>query len=80
MGAGASSAPDCVALQGGFRQLSDEAPTCLAMPAWGVTMATMLDHKRWTAAGCLAPCVICKAPCVICKQPAILRFIVTLVR
>ena len=73
MGAGASSAPDCVAFQGGFRQLSDQAPTCLAMPAWGGTMATTLDHKRSTPAGCLAPCVIC-------KQPAILRFIVTLVR
>ena len=36
-------------------------------------MATTLDHKRWTAAGCLAPYVIC-------KQPAILGFIVTLVR
>ena len=80
MGAGASDAPDCVALQGGFRQLSDQAPTCLAMPAWGGTMATTLDHKRWTAAGCLAPYVICKAPCLICKQPAILGFIVTLVR
>ena len=42
-------------------------------------MATRLDHKRWTAAGCLAPSFF-KPPAVICKQPAILGFVVTLVR